>query len=140
MKAVYREDVFYYVHLKDGTILTDSKYDGWTFRRWTYGEVPKDYVKTYTDKECIFDDLLKEIGYVDDWDGLKTFFSKRRFIRRDFEKRVYEDEIDYFEVKYKYTIYKNPSTNWLQKNLGFTEYSELVFDREQELKAVLLEN
>lgn len=42
-------------------------------------------------------------------------------------------------IKEKHKIIDNPKIEWLEKDLGFKGYSELVFDREQELKAMLLQ-
>lgn len=134
MKAVYRKIITYHVYLKDGTILSDDQY-----YCWTYGELPQKYTTTYGNAKTIFKDLLSEIGYFEDYDGMKTLFKKRRYITRGFGKRVYEDEMDYFEVKHRFATYSNMPTEWLQKNLKFKEYSELIFDREQELKAMLLQ-
>ena len=51
---------------------------------------------------------------------------------------VYKDSLKAVEIEHVYKIVDNPRIEWLDKDLGFKGYSELVFDREQELKSMML--
>ena len=72
------------------------------------------------------------------WDDT-TLFTQRKYLNyENLTGKVYEDDFDYLEVMSKYTVIDNPRIELLQKDLGFKGYSELVFDREQELKRMML--
>ena len=43
-----------------------------------------------------------------------------------------------FEIEHIYEVVENPIIEQLEKDLGFKGYSQLVFDREQELKNMLI--
>ena len=73
----------------------------------------------------------------------QTLFRKRLYIYdytlgdSDFGQRIYKDEVKSFVVRYNYKIITNPSIKRLQSDLDFYTYSQLVFDREHELKGML---
>lgn len=107
-----------------------------------YGEVPENYVEKYYNEETVFRDLANKVGYQDDFEGYKTLFDKK--LRLDLfplkQGIVYKDALKAFEVEHIYEIVENPEIKWLEEDLGFKGYSELVFDREQELKSMMTKN
>ena len=129
MKAVFKAKNKYIFHLKDGTIV-ESKYQ---FGRslYQYDEVPQDKTIIYKTWEEVCENTLY---YCCD----TTLFTKRKYLNyNNLTRKVYEDEFDYLEVKITYEVVDNPDIFLLQKDLGFKGYSELVFDREQELKRMM---
>ena len=130
MKVVFKEERKYIFHLKDGATVK-SKYE---FGRslYQYDEVPQDKTIIYkTWKEV----LTNTLYYWSD----TTLFSRRKYLHyENLTGKVYEDEFDYLEIKISYKIEDNPNIKTLQEDLGFIGYSELVFDREQELKRMML--
>ena len=130
MKAVFICEHHYIFHLKDGTIV-ESKY-GFGRSMYQYSEVPKDETIIYRTWEEVHKNTLYH------WDDT-TFFTKRKYLNyENLTGKVYEDDFDYLEVMSKYTVIDNPCIELLQKDLGFKGYSELVFDREKELKRMML--
>lgn len=129
MKAVFKAKNKYIFHLKDGTIV-ESKYQ---FGRglYQYDEVPQDKTIIYkTWKEVLTNTLYH-------WSDT-TLFSRRKYLHyENLTGKVYEDEFDYLEIKISYKIEDNPDIKTLQEDLGFTRYSELVFDRECELRKLM---
>ena len=128
MKAVFQRHYKYIFHLKDGSTVK-SKYQ---FGRsmYQYREVPKDEVVIYK----TWEEALEHTLYCYD----TTLFSKRKYINHsNLTNKVYEDEFDYLEIQYTYKIIDNPDIETLQKDLGFKGYSELVFDRECELRKLM---
>ena len=53
-------------------------------------------------------------------------------------RKVQIEDVKFVNVLKKYEIVDNPKIKWLEEDLGFKGYSELVFNREQELKSLLL--
>ena len=137
MKAVYIHKI--YLHLKiNGIWKYADSIDGRYI--YFYGEVPEDKVEKFQNKDTIFSELIKRSGYIDDFTGYKTFWRKRLYI--DLfplaSGRVYADELEEFEIEHAYEIVENPIIEQLEKDLGFKGYSQLIFDREQELKNMLI--
>ena len=91
-------------------------------------------------KKQFFYDFAKRIGYTDDFKGSKTFWKKRVYL--DLfplgKGIVYKDSLKAVEIHHIYEVVDNPIIEYLEKDLGFKGYSELVFDREQELKNMML--
>lgn len=54
--------------------------------------------------------------------------------------KLYEDEIESVTGYRKAKVVDNPEWKYLYKDLGFNELTELIFNREQELKSMLLRN
>lgn len=108
--------------------------------KYQYGEVPENYTEKYDNKETVFDELKRRLGYVDGSDELKTFWKKRVYL--DLfplgKGIVYKDSLKVVEIHHIYEVVDNPIIEYLEKDLGFKGYSELVFDREQELKNMML--
>ena len=107
---------------------------------YLYGEVPQNYIEKYDNEETVFEDLAKRIGYVKEFNGYKTFWKKRIYLDLFPMCRgiVYKDSLKAVEIEHIYKIVDNPRIEWLEKDLGFKGYSELVFDREQELKGMMM--
>lgn len=105
-----------------------------------YGEVPENYTEKYNNEETVFNELAKRVGYINDFKGLKTFWKKRVYL--DLfplgKGIVYKDSLKAVEIHHIYEAVDNPTIEYLEKDLGFKGYSELVFDREQELKSMML--
>lgn len=107
---------------------------------YLYGKVPQNYIEKYDNEETVFYDLAKRLGYLDKFKGHKTFWKKRLYLDLFPMCRgiVYKDSLKAVEIEHIYKIEDNPRIEWLEKDLGFKGYSELVFDREQELKSMML--
>lgn len=52
-------------------------------------------------------------------------------------ERLYKDELISFYVVDEYDVVKKPSNDKLRKDLNFYDYTQLIFDRERELKSIL---
>lgn len=129
MKVVFKAKNKYIFHLKDGTTV-ESKYQ---FGRsiYQYDEVPQDKTIIYKTWEEVRKNTLYH------WFDT-TLFSRRKYLNYDnLPRKVYEDEFDYLEINISYKIVDNPNIKMLQEDLGFKGYSELVFDREQELRRMM---
>lgn len=131
MKAVYIHKIR--LHLKVNGIWKRAQkfYAGYTY---LYGEVPENTVDKFANKDAEFSELIKFCGYTD---SCKTFWRKRIYIPVA-NKRIYKDELEDLEMEHIYTIVENPTIEKLERDLGFKGYSQLVFDREQELKKMLI--
>lgn len=113
---------------------TDGRY------MYKYGEVPENYTEKFDNEETVFYELAKKTGYMDNFKGSKTFWKKRVYLDLFPLKPgiVYKDSLKAVEIHHIYEIVDNPIIEFLKKDLGFKGYSELVFDREQELKSMML--
>lgn len=137
MKAVYIHKI--YLHLKiNGIWKCASSVSGRCV--YLYGEVPENRAEEFKNKDTVFSELIKRSGYIEDFIGYKTFWKKRLYINLFplANGRVYKDELEEFEIQHIYEIVENPIIEQLEKDLGFKGYSQLVFDREQELKNMLI--
>ena len=137
MKAVYIHKI--YLHLKtNGMWKYADSIDGRYV--YLYGEVPENRVEEFKNKDTVFSELIKRSGYIEDFTGHKTFWRKRFYV--DLfplaNGIVYKDELEAFEIEHIYEVVENPIIEQLEKDLGFKGYSQLVFDREQELKNMLI--
>lgn len=137
MKAVYTQKINVRLNI-NGEWIKVEKISGRCCYR--YGEVPENYVEKYDNEETVFEDLAKRIGYVDGFKGEKTFWKKRVYLELFPIGRgiVYKDALKAVEIEHIYKVEDNPRIEWLEQDLGFKGYSELVFDREQELKSMML--
>lgn len=108
--------------------------------KYFYGEVPENYTEKFDNEETAFYELAKKAGYIGDFKGSKTFWKKRVYL--DLfplgNGIVYKDSLKAVEINHIYEVVDNPIIEYLEKDLGFKGYSELVFDREQELKRMML--
>ena len=137
MKAVYIHKIFLYLKINGIWKYADTNGGQYIY---LYGEVPENTIEKFTNKNTVFSELVKQSGYIDDFTGHKTFWRKRFYI--DLfplaSGIVYKDELEAFEVEHIYEIVENPIIQKLEEDLGFKGYSQLVFDREQELKNMLI--
>lgn len=139
MKAVYHTEVHFELTLKTGETVKDYNKYYTTYYHYSYGELPETSVDEYNNSDTVFEDLRRILGYNTDYPSEKTIFTKRNFINDyNFNQRIYEDELLSFKITKKYIPHKNLSTKELHEKLTFKDYSQLVFDREQELKYELL--
>lgn len=136
IKAVYICETIVTVNLTDGVLR--KRYYG-TRDRYYYGEVPKDVTDVFDDKETVFEKLIEKLGYNPEYKCERTLFKKREYINEyGYGGRIYKDKLVSFEISHTYTVIDNPRIEWLENDLGFKGYSELVFDREQELKSMMI--
>lgn len=139
MKAVYTHEIIVKLNI-NGKWIEAEKVGIYSRCRYIYGEVPQNYVEKYDNEKTVFEDLAKRIGYSDEFKGRKTLL-KRRIYLELFpigEGIVYKDSLKAVEIEHIYKVEDNPRIEWLEKDLGFKGYSELVFDREQELKSMMV--
>ena len=135
MKAVYIGKKIVTIKLTDSII--SRRYCG-IRSIYNYGEVPEDTKYVFDDKETVFEKLIEKLGYIPEYKGEKTLFKKREYINEyGFKGRIYKDKLISFEILYTYTVIDNPRIEWLKEDLGFKGYSELIFNREQELKSMM---
>ena len=141
MKSVYHTEVYFKLTLKTGETVKDYNKYYTTYYRYNYGELPETSVDEYNNSDTVFDDLRRILGYNTDCPSEKTIFTKRNFINDyNFNQRIYEDELLSFKIIKKYIPHKNLGAKELREKLTFQDYSQLLFDREQELKYELLFN
>ena len=139
MKSVYIHKIITKLNINGEWKNVDDKFIGGRYI-YKYGEMPKNYTEKFDNEETVFYDFAKRIGYTDDFKGSKTFWKKRVFL--DLfplgKGIVYKDSLKAVEIHHIYEVVDNPTIEYLEKDLGFKGYSELVFDREQELKNMML--
>lgn len=136
MKEVYIADYILNLNI-NGKWITKKSICGRPIYR--YGEKPANYSKVFNNEETVFEDLIKILGYKSGFNGYKTFWKKRLYINLfpTAQGIVYKNSLKEFKVDYFYKTIENPIIEFLEKDLGFMGYSELVFDREQELKRLM---
>ena len=116
-KKVYIKKIQYLIYLVDGTVIDISNQD---FIRYIYfyGNIPRDMTETL--------DFVEFSEYF----GLpikNKILTQREYItigRYDF----FFDMFDRFEIVTTYQEIKNPKIEWLQEDLGFYTYVELLHD------------
>ena len=139
MKAVYIHKIITEININGEWETVDNKFIGGRYI-YKYGEIPENYTEKFDNEETVFYDFAKRIGYTDDFKGLKTFWKKRVYL--DLfplgNGIIYKDSLKAAEIHHIYEVVDNPTIEYLEKDLGFKGYSELVFDREQELKNMML--
>lgn len=137
MKAVYTHKINVRLNINGKWVKAEETS---SHCRYQYGEVPENYIEKYDNEETVFEDLAKRIGYIDGFKGEKTFWRKRVYLEL-FPIGVgivYKDSLKAVEIEHIYKVEDNPRIDWLESDLGFKGYSELVFDREQELKSMMV--
>ena len=73
-----------------------------------------------------------------EYHGHHTLFKKRLFLESGwFGKKIFMDQLIGWEIRDIYQTVENPDLFLLQRDLRFKEYSQLIFDREQELRSIL---
>ena len=135
MKQIYFYRTTIFVKLKDDSIVTIKG----NKIKWNYGDIPEDKIQKYENSNTIFDDLCNVMNV----NPSISLFSKKKYFNQEtffwtwsVDGTVKQDTIQSFVV---YTNYNtgNPPIKALQKELTFMEYTELLFDREHDLKSAL---
>lgn len=139
MKAVYHTEIHFLITLKSGQTIKNHNHHYLTYYHYKYGELPENQTIEYNNPETVFNDLRQALGYNLNYPTDKTLFTKRNYIN-DYEigQRIYEDELLSFKVIHKYIPHTKLKTKELFDKLTFEDYTQLVFDREQELQYNLL--
>lgn len=140
IKKVFIHKVIWIAELKNGRIIKDEV--GYGRYVYQYDEVPDNYEEKFNNPDTVFDELLKRLNYIPEYHGDKTFFTKRIYVYDyfGFRERIYKDELVSFTIKHVFETIENPRIDYLESDLGFNGYSELIFNREQELSSMLLKN
>lgn len=147
MRTVYTHDVEWRIYLTNGKIIKANPYRGNHYRpAYNYGEQPGNNIEEHCVKKSddkneqarIFEELILTMGFEKGYHGHQSLFRKRRFLESCwFGKKIFMDELIGWEIRNTYQIVENPSMSFLQKDLLFKEYSQLIFDQEQELRSML---
>lgn len=144
MKSVYIIKTEIETILKDGSkIVSKSDFVNGRYT-YKYGDVPDKEVFSYSidgkfneDAKELFDRYYRVLEYFK-----MGLFSKREYIKVRTSCTRWEaldiKDIEFINVTRFCEVVENPKIKWLEDDLGFKGYSELVFDREQELKSMLL--
>lgn len=150
MRTVYTHNRQWRIYFKDGSVIKASLLrDSHNRLAYSYGEKPvnrieEHCVKTVDDKNeqaRIFEELIQKMGFEKGYHGHKSWFKKRPYLENIwFGKKIFRDEIIGWEIWDTYQTVENPEMCFLQKDLSFNEYSQLIFDREQELRSMFHEN
>lgn len=136
MKGVYTTYIELKVLLKNGREHGFHSDNMFGRNCYLYGEIPECKEIKLTLSEYI--DMDNRLFHVKSG---RTFFKRRMYeIFHSYPNniRIYSDEIDSIVIKKGCKLVENPRIEWLEKDLGFKGYSELVFDREQELKKLMM--
>ena len=151
MKTIYRlTNHIVTIYFKNGTkISKDFANDSNGRFLYQYGILPENKLEEYAGTEDeVWAALLKRSGYVDSYQGRVTRFRKRRYLPNVdidwlwFNQRIYKDELLKFTIESRYKDFSDnlPSIKILEEDLGFKDYSEFVFMRENELKSMIIKN
>lgn len=150
MRTVYTHNVEWRIYLLDGSVIkTNPFYSSYHRSVYKYGEKPENKIEEHCVKELdnkaeqarIFEDLIRAMGFEEGYHGHRTRFTKRLYLESGcFGKKIFMDQLIGWEIRDIYQTIENPSMSLLQKDLRFKEYSQLIFDREQELRSMLQKN
>ena len=134
MKQVFTKSMDIEIRLKDGRIIRTGSH---AFRgRYIYHYAePEDKVETiFSD----FEQYLAERGLLY---SIPKRHNGRNLLRilcaQETIAKIYEDEIALIAVFHHTKVVDNPKWEFLTKDLGFNELTELLYNREQELKSML---
>lgn len=137
MRVVYIEKIYDQVKIKSNKpceIRTVEIQHSYGRPRYNYGDLPKNYAEELGEgREGYFNLILSRCYWRD-----HTFFRDRDYLGSNNGIRIYEDEFISAKRFYEYKVVDNPIIKYLEEDLGFEGYSELVFDREQELKKLTM--
>jgi len=128
MKTLYIEKNYIEIHTKEDKIF---------YTRSTnlhYGKMPLDTFSTY--ETDAYSQMRRFLYYSDEGSGEKEFFSKRRYTNDFRVGKIYEDELKKVIVgtEYKKKDLETYSIEKLKEDLNFMEFTDLIFDREHQLK------
>lgn len=138
MKDIYVHETKVYIKLKDGNQIFMPQEGR---RMYQYGNIPENQNLEINGEENSFNFLTTAMACPND----VTSFRHRKYIYVCIDcmirsyKRVYKSQIDRILILHRYTKIKKPRMEWLKKDLDFYTYSQLIFDREQELRRMLTE-
>ena len=139
MKQLYRRNITIEIHLKKGKVdITDSDNTD-IYYKLRYGILPSSIVNEMPIKEFNLYELNKYEFLVGNTGRYTSRADDRMFTEFKFGyiyKRYYHDEIEKLVIKEKYEKVDIDTVpiQQLEKDLGFLGYSELLFDRFEELK------
>lgn len=129
IKQVYIQKSRVEIFLKDGTKINATPCYCGGRQCYSYGCLPNDEQHEYG-----FDKFTKVFSLFRD----KTLFRKREYVNYSWiGKRIYKENFDKAVITVEYKVVDEPRIDWLQEDLGFNLYSELVFNRENELRKLL---
>lgn len=137
MRTLYINDTHHEVFFNDGSMVR-SYTQG--IPKLMYGEIPKEkeFVHHLSGKNCFY-----ELANAMSVDVIKNPFTKKEYIDdSSFPRKIYKNEIKNFSFIrcYKEIKIENVSIDRLLKDLNFNDFTLLMFDRENELKYLYLEN
>lgn len=131
-RILFKEDIIVECTLTSGKSIESEHYGEMNYR---YGYLPDNShtVFSKTNVDNVFVALCNMFDI--------PFFSennhpKRKYIYLDcyLNQKVYEDELVSFSVTKQYAVLTDESINFLQEHLTFDDYTQLIFDRENELR------
>lgn len=144
MKAVYERKIDIEIILNDDTnVIVKSDFLSGRYT-YLYGELPEEHFESFSIYGKYNEDAkeLCDKFYVllENYKG--GLFKKQYYIRARTSYcnwiTIPINNVKFVNVKNYCKVVENPKIKWLEEDLGFKGYSELVFDREQELKSLLL--
>ena len=135
MKSLYRIVTEAEIELKDGYVMIYPCCNKNWLERMFYGELPETQIIEY---KTDFVDVLKCMG-LPMWSKPSPSHKSSR-VAKIHDRQFYIDDIELITLRSNPTLVVNPRMDELYKHLRFKELTELIFDREQELKSVLLKD
>lgn len=142
MKGMYVHKIILNLNIRGEWIVEGL----FTNEKYKYGEIPDDYTEdSINEEEIVFYYLHTRLESLI---GMpiqihETFWGTRNYFQIPYSKRkIYKDELMAFNMEHNYYVidFKSLPTKFLENELSFNDYSELVFDREQELKSMLVDS
>lgn len=135
MKQIYKKRIKLVCELVNERIISGEI---WMKNKCSYGDIPENTSQRVDNPDNVFTALCNATGTV----PRKTIFSNRKYISCDdlwfdISENIYKDELIAFTIQHIYEEIDNPDTHWLRNNLTFMEYTQLIFDRERDLKSML---
>ena len=144
MKAVYTRRIDIEIILNDDTkVIVKSDFLSGRYI-YLYGEFPDEHFESFN----IYGKCSKDVKELcDKYHNLLENYKGGLFKKEHYIKArtsyynwitIPINNIKFINIKKYCKAIENPKIKWLEEDLGFKGYSELVFDREQELKSLLL--
>lgn len=147
MRTVYTHDVEWRIYLLDGSVIKKNPFrNSYSRLVYKYGEKPENKIEEHCVKKLdnkdeqsrVFEELIRTMQFETEYHGHHTLFKKRLFLESGwFGKKIFMDQLIGWEIRDIYQTVENPDLFLLQRDLRFKEYSQLIFDREQELRSIL---
>ena len=107
---------------------------------YCYGDLPSDTQEKYNNPDTVFIDLCNAMKIV----PLTTFFTKKKYIDSSpygqwrMEQDIFQIDLISFTIDHTYKEVTKPDIEWLKQSLGFYGYSKVIFEREQDLKSMMM--